>query len=73
MKTLIAKVEYVAGHLRSGHYELKLTDDEYREFENMSDEDQESYIKRRGSLIVDDFYNIYFVDDIGPITDTHII
>lgn len=44
MKTLIAKVEYVAGHLRSGHYELKLTDDEYREFENMSDEDQESYI-----------------------------
>lgn len=60
MKTLIAKVEYVAGHLRSGHYELKLTDDEYREFENMSDEDQ---------LIVDDFY----VYDIGPITDTHII
>lgn len=55
MKTLIAKVEYVAGHLRSGHYELKLTDDEYGEFENMSDEDQESYIKRRGSLIVDDF------------------
>lgn len=69
MKTLIAEVEYVAGHLRSGHYELKLTDDEYKEFENMSDEDQESYIERRGSLIVDDFY----VDDIGPITDTHII
>ena len=69
MKTLIAEVEYVAGHLRSGHYKLKLTDDEYREFENMSDEDQESYIKRRGSLIADDFD----VDDIGPITDTYII
>lgn len=69
MKTLIAKVEYVAGHLISGHYELKLTDDGYREFENMPDEDQEYYIKRRGSLIVDDFD----VNDIGPITDTHII
>lgn len=69
MKTLIAEVEYVAGHLRSGHYELKLTDDEYREFENMSDEDQKSYIKRRGSLIVHDFC----VNDIGPITDTYII
>lgn len=50
MKTLIAEVEYLVGHIRYGHYELKLTDDEHREFENMSDEDQKSYIKRRGQF-----------------------
>ena len=61
---IIADIDYVVGHLRYGHYELKLNDEEYNEYKNLSEEDKISWIKD-GDLIIDD-YRIY---DIGPITE----
>lgn len=65
MKTITAEVEYVLGHLRYGHYELKLTDEDFEKFKDMSCDEQKSYIRDAGYFIVDD----YRVNDIGPITD----
>ena len=61
---IIADVDYVIGHLRDGHYELNLNDEEYNEYKNLSEEDKISWIED-GNFIVDD-YRIY---DIGPITE----
>lgn len=65
MNTITAEVEYVQGHLRYGHYELRLTDKEFEKFKDMSCDEQESYVRKEGHLVIDDYY----VDDIGPITD----
>lgn len=35
----------VMGHLRSAHYELTLTDEEYKEYQSMSKDEQEGWIK----------------------------
>ena len=61
---IIADVDYVAGHLRCGHYELELNDEEYKEYKSLSKEDKISWIED-GKFIVDD----YEVDDIGIITE----
>ena len=61
---IIADIEYVSGYLRRGHYELKLNDEEYNEYKNLSDEDKISWIED-GNLIIDD----YRVEDIGEITE----
>ena len=61
---IIADVDYVTGHLRSGHYELNLNEEEYDEYKNLSEEDKISWIED-GDFIVDD-YRIY---DIGTITE----
>ena len=65
MKTITAEVEYIQGHLRYGHYEAELTDEEFEKFKDMSCDEQESYVRKKGHLVVED----YSVDDIGPITD----
>ena len=62
---IIADVDYVAGHLRYGHQELELSDDDYNEYKNLSEEDKISWIEGDGNFIVDD-YKIY---DIGTITE----
>jgi len=61
---IIADVDYVTGHLRDGHYELNLNEEEYDEYKNLSEEDKISWIED-GDFIVDD-YRIY---DIGTITE----
>lgn len=61
---IIADVDYVTGHLRDGHYELNLNEEEYDEYKNLSEEDKISWIED-GDFIVDD-YKIY---DIGTITE----
>ncbi len=61
---IIADVDYVTGHLRYGHWELELSDKEYDEYKNLSEEDKISWIED-GNFIVDD-YRIY---DIGTITE----
>ena len=48
--------------LRDGHYELKLTDEEYKEFQQSTDEEKEDWI-RDGDLIIDS----YRVDDAGSL------
>ena len=62
---IIADVDYVTGHLRYGHWELELTDEEYNEYKNLSEEDKISWIEEEGEFIIDD----YEVDDIGTITE----
>ncbi len=61
---IIADVDYVTGHLRFGHWELKLSDEDYNEYKNLSEEDKISWIED-GNFIIDD-YRIY---DIGTITE----
>ena len=62
---IIANVDYVTGNLRYGHWELELSDEEYNEYKNLSEEDKISWIED-GNFIVDDYYGIY---DIGTITE----
>lgn len=62
MKLITCSVDYVCGHLRDGHYELKLTDEEYEEFQQSTDEEKEDWI-RDGDLIIDS----YRVDDVGSL------
>ena len=61
---IIADVAYVTGHLRFGHWELALNDEDYNEYKNLSEEDKISWIED-GNFIIDD-YRIY---DIGTITE----
>jgi hypothetical protein len=62
---IIADVDYVTGHLRDGHWELELDDEDYNKYKNLSEEDKISWIEDDGDFIVDD-YRIY---DIGTITE----
>lgn len=62
---IIADVEYVCGHLRYGHWKLELSDEDYKKYKNLSEEDKISWIEEDGKFIVDD-YRIY---DIGTITE----
>ena len=55
MKTIIANVDYISGHLRSGHFELNLSNEGYEKFQNMSKEEQLNYIEDNGDLLIDDF------------------
>lgn len=59
MKLITCPVDYVCGHLRYGHYELKLTDEEFAEFQQSSDEEKIGWL-RDGDFIVDS----YRIDDI---------
>lgn len=58
-KFITADCNYICGHLRYGHWELNLTDEQFKEFESLSGEEQEQWIKDEGNLIVDD----YEIDD----------
>ena len=50
-----ADLSYIVGHLRYGHYELELSDEDYKEFISLNKEDKEDYIRDCGEIIVDDF------------------
>lgn len=62
---IVADVDYVTGHLRAGHWELELDNEDYDEYKNLSEEDKISWIEEDGDFIIDD-YRIY---DIGIITE----
>lgn len=69
MYTAIGNVDYVAGHLRYGHYELNFSSEkEVEEFKALSREKQEVFMREYGELIVDDVC----VDDIGDINSIDI-
>lgn len=42
------------GYLRYGHYTLNLTEEEYKEFESMSDDEKKDWIKD-GDFTLDSF------------------
>ena len=58
-----ADLSYIVGHLRYGHYELELSDEEYEEFKKMSKEDKKEYICENGEIIIDD----YDLNDYGEL------
>lgn len=62
---IIADVDYVIGHLRYGHWELELNDEDYRGYKNLSEEDRMDWIEGDGNFIIDDCR----IDDIGAITE----
>lgn len=59
MKKIVLNCDCVQGHLRYGHFELELNDNDYKEFEALSKEEQLEQIESDGSLIIDS----YRVDD----------
>lgn len=63
MQTIIGYIDYVSGHLRYGHYELELNDEDFEKFKVMSQEEQKEEIQDNGILVIDD----YEIDDIGTI------
>jgi hypothetical protein len=68
MKTVYADLEYLMGHLRYGHFELQMDEEEYKEYETYTDEEKEEYIFENGDLIIDD----YEVDDYGHISNIRV-
>lgn len=59
------------GYLRYGHYTLNLTEEEYKEFESMSDDEKKGWIKD-GDFTLDSFSvddreldDDYMVTDMG--------
>lgn len=62
-----AEVDYVIGHLRNVHYEVKIPDEEAEDFKKLSKEEQIEYIESEGTLIIDD----YCINDCGDITDIY--
>lgn len=54
--------DYVQGHLRTGHYEVEMSNEDYFDFcTNLSEREQLDFIMSEGKLIVDS----YEVDDVS--------
>jgi nicotinic acid phosphoribosyltransferase len=62
MKKIIGVLDYVMGHLRDGHFELILTEEEYKEFDKLSEQEQIKWL-RDGDFKLDD----YSIEDFGEI------
>lgn len=65
-KILIKQDVGLIGHLRYGHYELALTEKEYKEFKSMSKEEQKDWIKD-GNFSLDS-YSIDYSEFDGDYT-----
>ena len=60
-----AEVDYIVGHLRNGHYEVEVPDEEAEDFKKLSKEEQIEYIESEGTLIIDNYY----LSDTGALSD----
>lgn len=65
MHIICGDLDYVQGHLRYGHLEMELNDEDFEKFKSLSLKEQKEYLNDNGNLIVDD----YEVDDWGSITE----
>ncbi len=68
MAIIFGEVNYVCGHLRSGHYELNLGEEQLKEFSDLTENEQKGWIIDRGEFVVDDIE----IEDVGCITDIEI-
>lgn len=57
-----AGIEYVAGHLRYGHYEAFV---DKKDIEGKSPEELKEYIQDVGTIVIDD----YEIDDMGDVEE----
>lgn len=62
---LVGDLDYVAGHLRYGHYEVEV-DEVF--VKNSTKQQLKEHLLNNGELIIDDFE----IDDSGEITDVRI-
>ena len=69
MKKIVLNCDYVQGHLRYGHFELELDDNDYKEFKTLSKKEQLEQIKSDGNLIIDS----YRVEDYETEKDFEVI
>jgi hypothetical protein len=51
--------DYVQGHLRYGHFEATIPEEDIAKFKEMSDDEKKEYVREAGELIIDD----YEIDD----------
>ena len=66
---IAADLEYVVGHLRCGHVEAVLTEEEYEEYKALSDDEKADYLNELGDLIIDDVS----IEDRGPLQNIEVI
>jgi hypothetical protein len=56
MKTIVGQLDYMQGHLRYGHIECTISEEEYeKSFKNLSKEEQIEYLEDNGVVVCDDF------------------
>jgi len=55
MTKVSADYDYIQGHLRYGHIEMDLNDEELAKFKSMSEQEQYKWLEDDGEVIVDDF------------------
>lgn len=67
MKKITADVDYVDGHLRRGHKEAIVTDEQAAELEKLSREELAEWLQDNGKLVIDD-YRVNDYGDLGEIT-----
>lgn len=65
MHIIYGNLEYVQGHLRIGHLEMGLNDEDFKKFKSLSSKEQEEWLKDEGYTVLDD----YVIDDMGDITE----
>lgn len=54
---ITADVDYIMGHIRYGHYEGELTEEQYQEYLSLASvEDRKDFIRDICDLVVDDYY-----------------
>lgn len=66
---ITADVDYITGHLRYGHYEGELTEEQYQEYLSLtSEKDRKDFITDICELVIDS----YSIDDRGCPTNIEI-
>lgn len=65
MKTIIGHLEFLAGRIESGHFELSLSEEDFEKFNKLSEDEKKDYLELHGNIIVD--YDE--ITDYGSITE----
>lgn len=67
--TISAQYGYIVGRIRYGHIEMALSESDYKEFLNLTPEEQKNWLKDEGEIIIDDFD----IEDLGSLDNIEII
>lgn len=66
---ITADADYIMGHIRYGHYEEELTEEQYQEYLSFtSEKDRKDFIRDVCKLVIDDYY----IADCGAPTNIKI-